>query len=263
MHDFIPLAEIQKLFTFHPLKTYRLFSRFRQEGKLHEESGWITRDNQILINMPQFIVELQAVGYSNFLRDEINRFQEISNDEQMKSDEIERNQVKPEMEENTAHFREEMKSADYKSNQTISSDEQMISNENSSNQMKSSSDQMISDDFIRAKEAIIDAKDEIIKVLQTSLDRAEKRIEHLEGSNDQLAQQNQRLTHLTYVLVAPERKAEPTSPRYTEAYTVPPEEGEVPDTAEPAAETAHADTTHQDALSTTDEQSFSSPSDIA
>jgi hypothetical protein len=236
MYDFIPLAEIQKLLTFHPLKTYRLFSRMRQEGKLHEESGWITRDNQILINMPQFVAELQAAGYSNFIIDDIKRFQEISDDKQMKSDEIERNQMKSATDENMASLREDLKSDDFKRNQTISNDEQVISNEINSNQMKSDDQQTISNDFIKAKGAVIQVKDEMIKMLQQTLDRAEKRIEHLEGNNDQLTLQNNRLTQLTYLLMAPERKPHAEAndqPRHHEAYTMTPDNDEQSVTEEP------------------------------
>lgn len=245
MYEFIPLAEIQKLLTFHPLKTYRLFSRMRQEGKLHEESGWITRDNQILIHMPQFVAELQAAGYSNFIRDEIKRFQEISDDNQMKSNEIERNQMKSDTNENTPSFREDLKSFDFKRNQTISNDEQVISNEINSNQMKSDDQQTISNDFIRAQKEVVHVKDEMIQVLKTALDRAEKRIEHLEGNNDQLANQNHRLTQLTYLLMAPERKPDAEAsgqPQHREAYTTAPDNDDwhSEHTPEPPEETPEA-----------------------
>lgn len=262
MYEFIPLAEVQKLLTFHPLKTYRLFSRLRQEGKLHEESGWITRDNQILIHMPQFVAELQAAGYSNFIRDEINRFQEISDDNQMKSDEIERNQMKSYTDENMASFREDLKSDDFKRNQTISNDEQVISNEINSNHIKSGDQQTISNDFIHAQKEVVHVKDDMIQMLKTALDRAEKRIEHLEGSNDQLANQNNRLTQLTYLLMAPERRpGADTSeePQHREAYTTTPgnDERTAEYQPEPPEETPNANDGYEETPPESRDQSHS------
>lgn len=191
MHEFIPLSEIQKLFTFHPLKTYRLFSRFKQEGRLKELSGWLMRDGRILVSMPQLIVELESDGYKNFLRDENIGNQNISNSNQKKSDD------------------EHMKSFEIEGNQTRDIDRDFkpqnstndLSNEIIRNDMKSDENQMISNEIVRSK-------DEIIAILKTNLERADKRIDHLEKNNESMSKQNLRLTQLTYMLMAPQQSRE-------------------------------------------------------
>lgn len=191
MHEFIPLSEIQKILTFHPLKTYRLFSRFKLEGRLKELSGWLIRDGRILVSMPQLIVELESEGYKNFLRDEIIGNQEISNSNQMKSDdehmksfEIESNHIED--------IKQDVKPQNSNDN---------VSNEIENNHLKSNDNQMITNEIIRSK-------DEIITILKTNLEHSEKRIDHLEKNNESMSKQNLRLTQLTYMLMAPQQSRE-------------------------------------------------------
>jgi hypothetical protein len=146
----------------------------------------------------------------------------------------------------------------------ISSDDQMISNEINSNQMKSDDQQTISNDFIKAQETVIHVKDEMIQMLRIALDRAEKRIEHLEGSNDQLAGQNNRLTQLTYLLMAPERKPNAEANEHTrhrDAYTMPPDndEFENENTPEPQEESWQQPEAYQASAAETNDQQFSPP----
>ena len=59
MNDFLPLSDIQKRFTFTPIKTYRLFKKFAKQNKLQEGLDWLRRDNQIVIDARKFYTLLE------------------------------------------------------------------------------------------------------------------------------------------------------------------------------------------------------------
>src|SRR5262245_57090938 len=107
---FTPLPEIQKMLTFSPIKTYRLFVQLRLQGKLKADIDWIRRDNTICIDVTRFFVELEAKGYKNFLHEE---YREVNtndfNSHHLKSDDIERNQSQDIIDENTPINYEAMK----------------------------------------------------------------------------------------------------------------------------------------------------------
>src|SRR5215467_550895 len=91
---FTPLPEIQKMLTFSPIKTYRLFVQLRLQGKLKPELDWIRRDKTICIDVTRFFVELEAKGYKHFLKEEYSEVHTHDfSGHQLISDEIERNQT--------------------------------------------------------------------------------------------------------------------------------------------------------------------------
>jgi hypothetical protein len=194
---FTPLPEIQKMLTFSPIKTYRLFVQLRLQGKLRPELDWIWRDKTICIDMSRFFVELEAKGYKNFLQEE---FREMNtndfNRNQLLSNEIERNQVQESTNENKPPNQVEMKSDDNNQHQTISDD-------NKSNQMKSHDNELKS--FVIASDIseTLQTKNEMITILKEGIARAEREAQYLREANKDLSQQNQQLTKLTFMLMAP------------------------------------------------------------
>src|SRR5690349_19913760 len=136
---FTPLPDIQKMLTFSPIKTYRLFVQLRLQGKLRAELDWIRRDNTICIDVQRFFVELEAKGYKHFLKEE---FQEVHTNDfsshQLKSDEIERNQLQEDADENKPPNEEEVKSDENNRHQTISDDNNSHQLKSNDNEMKSS-----------------------------------------------------------------------------------------------------------------------------
>ncbi len=185
------------MLTFSPIKTYRLFVQLRLQGKLKADVDWIRRDNTMCIDVTRFFVELEAKGYKNFLHDEYREVNATDfNSHQMKSNEIERNQSDEHVDENIAKNYDEVKSNDNKRFQTIS-------NDINSNQMKSDDNTMTTSVPAGEMSETLKTKEEMITVLKEGIARAEREAQYLRDANKDLSQQNQQLTKLTFLLMAP------------------------------------------------------------
>jgi len=176
MQNFIPLSEIQKAFTFSPIKTYRLFAQLRLQGSLNKDIDWIFQDNKILLDIARFFTELENRGYKNFLREEYSDLHPKSIENSSTPDEI--------ISEPTEIAEEEKNEETGK--EVISSDTEIISDTN----------QMISSD-------IIGVKNEIIEILKEGVARAEREAETLRSANGVLLAQNQQLSNVAYRLMPP------------------------------------------------------------
>jgi len=176
MQNFLPLSEIQKQFTFSPIKTYRLFAQLRKKGDLKPEVDWIHRGKDLFVDMPRFIVEIQASGYGNFLKDETTRNQTTSLDN-------ERNQT------------EIVAEDQHQENQQIEPEEieEVKTNEVIRNQVKSSENNT---EEVSPAQQILESKNEVIETLR-------KEADHLREANSHLLEQNRELTQMTHLLVAP------------------------------------------------------------
>jgi hypothetical protein len=200
-NTFIPLSEIQKMFTYSAIKTYRLFVVLRMQGKMREEQDWIMRDNKLLIHLPRFFVELEAKGYKHFLRDEFIAHQTKSPEINLHSNEIIQNQNEIRPHDSTPEKTEELKSPEINS-------PQMNSDENKRHQMQSDEIEMKSVFRNGEMSETLKAKDEIIGLLKEGMERAERESRHLREANRDLSKQNLDLTKMTMLLIAPQR-AEP------------------------------------------------------
>lgn len=200
------------MLVFSPIKTYRLFVKLKQEGRLREEQDWIARDQKLFLDVPRFFTELEADGYKNMLREDVltvfPQATEIIRNH-LKSNDIERNQ-------------HEFAADEKREENSEVADPPVKSNEIRRNQMNTNENSLQSDDIAeppRIAAEIVQAKNEIIEVLKESLrqtneqlTRAERDKEHYRKEMDYLAQQNQRLTQLTYMLSAPNREPKRSEP---------------------------------------------------
>jgi hypothetical protein len=226
---FTPLPEIQKMLTFSPIKTYRLYAQLRLEGKLRAEIDWIRRDNTTCIDVSRFFVELEAKGYKNFLKPEFQEMKSIDitlqeseiNRNQMQSNDIERNHLPTSVDENTPKNYAEVKSDEIERHQVISDDSK-------SHQVKSDEIEELSPSATREMSETLKTKDEVITILKEGIERAEREAHHLREANKDLAKQNDQLTKLsteqnkqlkslTFLLVSPRQtRNTDDSPRWQE-----------------------------------------------
>jgi len=177
--NFTPLSEIQKMLTFHPFKTYRLFVRFRKENKLIEEQDWIVRDKRILIDMPRFYTELEAVGYKNFKRDE-----SISNE--MHAPDSNNVIYASTSKQDVNIEREKITASEIKEVAEDSTSNGMQAPDNSEQQNERADDlHIIIKGLIKDKEHFQDQSKKLLEL------------------NQSLADQNRELTQMTHLLVAP------------------------------------------------------------
>ncbi len=185
------------MLTFSPIKTYRLFVQLRLQGKLKADMDWIRRDNTICIDVARFFVELEAKGYKHFLHED---YREVNtndfNGHHMKSDEIERNQLNETIDENITKNYDEVQSDDNKRFQSISNDD-------NSHQLKSNDNTMTASVTAGEISETLKTKEEMIAVLKEGIARAEREAQYLRDANKDLSQQNQQLTKLTFLLMAP------------------------------------------------------------
>ncbi len=180
MNDhFTPLSEVQKMLTFHPFKTYRLFVRFKKEGKLREDQEWMVRDKKILVDLPRFYTEIEQIGFKNFKRDET-----ISNN--MQAPETISNHPENVERENTIPRADEEIADDSKAqvNATISNHMQAPDSSEQQSGIVASLNAKI-EDLTKDKEHF---REQAIKLLEL---------------NQSIADQNRELTDMTHLLVAP------------------------------------------------------------
>jgi len=186
--NFTPLGEIQKLLTFHPFKTYRLFVRLKKENKLIEEQDWVLRDNKYLIDLPRFYTEVAAIGFKNFKRDE-----SISNHTQT-----------PES--------INADSASISNQDGIDDQEKIRADENSqlADDSKTHTDESISNHTQTPSYG--EQQDGEANILHAIITGLEKDKEHFKEQsikllelNQALAEQNRELTEMTHLLVAPKK----------------------------------------------------------
>jgi len=183
MNDhFTPLSEIQKLLTFHPFKTYRLFVRFKKEGKLREDQEWMVRDKKILVDLPRFYTEIEQIGFKNFKRDEI-----IGN--HMQAPVTISNHPENDERENTT-LRDDDEIADDSKTQVNATISNHMQAPDSSGQPSEEvgSMHMIISGLIKDKEHFLDQNKKLLVL------------------NQSLADQNRDLTRMTRLLVAPKMK---------------------------------------------------------
>jgi hypothetical protein len=57
-------SELQKKVSPSPIKTYRLLMRMCEDQRMQEGEDWIMVDRKLYVNVPRFIVELEAMGYA-------------------------------------------------------------------------------------------------------------------------------------------------------------------------------------------------------
>jgi hypothetical protein len=193
MNGFLPLSDIQKMLNFTPIKTYRLFKKFVRQNKLPEISGWIRRDNQILIDISQFYALLDSHGYKNFLRDDFKRFHLKSNDNQVISNEITGEEVDEEFQQPEP---EKVKSNDFNM-------DEVKSNDFNRNQLNTNENQNSNNNDIKLHREIIDTLRDSLERSEKEADILREQVRNLSGQNTELSRQN---VQLTYVLVAPKKE---------------------------------------------------------
>src|SRR5918911_1071911 len=124
MQNFMLFSELQKQLSPSPIKTWRLLKQLRDGGRMRENDDWIMQDRKLYVNVPRFIVELEALGYANLKSDDFS-----SRD--MKSDEF-------------------------------SADESKLKFVHDNDPMKSPQSNLKSDDFSQSNHEIIQTKNEMI-----------------------------------------------------------------------------------------------------
>jgi len=181
-----PLGEIQKMLTFHPFKTYRLFTRLKKENKLIEDQDWVLRDNKYLIDLPRFYTEVEAIGFKNFKRDE-----SISNHMQTDESIYDANASISNQDEN-----DEQGKIRSEENKPLADDSKVQPDESISNQTQTP------DSSERQSERVDDLHI-IIKGLIKDKEHFQDQSVKLLELNQSLADQNRELTQMTHLLVAP------------------------------------------------------------
>ena len=171
MQNFLPLSEIQKQFTFSPIKTYRLFAQLRKKGRLVPQVDWLHRGKDLFIDMPRFIVEIQGNGYANFLKAETIRNHTTSLDNERNQTEIVAGEQTKENQQTKPEESEEVKTDDIIRNRVKSTENNTVE-----------------------ESPILQVKNELIENLR-------KEAEHLREANGHLLEQNRELTHMTRLLV--------------------------------------------------------------
>jgi len=146
----------------------------------------VHQDKQLLIDMPRFIVELNGMGYKNFLQVETVRNQVNSSDSIRNQSEIVGD---GESEENKETVLE--KSDEVKPNETTRL--HLKSLDDNGFQMKPPES---TTEEANPLGQILESKNEVIDTLK-------KEAEHLRNANSHLLEQNRELTQMTHLLVAP------------------------------------------------------------
>ena len=65
-------SELQKQLSPSPIKTWRLLKQLRDTGRMRESDDFIMQDRKLFVNVPRFIVELEALGYANLKSNDFN-----------------------------------------------------------------------------------------------------------------------------------------------------------------------------------------------
>jgi len=190
-HDLTPLSEIQKLFIFSPIKTYRLFRKAKTLGKLTEPDDWQMQDQTLYVSLPQFTGALEELGYQNFVRVETNSDQMISSDDILTTDEI------------------------IEDVETTPDEAETIPDEIERNDLNSDDDTLKSSDTTEGRDEVLSVKEEMIGLLKDSVMRQEREAETLREINKSLADQNRMLT---FRLMAPKEsgKTDPSKVEFEE-----------------------------------------------
>ena len=63
-HNFMLFSELQKRVSPSPIKTWRLLDRMRADGRMREGDDFRKIDRKLYVNVPRFVVELEAMGYA-------------------------------------------------------------------------------------------------------------------------------------------------------------------------------------------------------
>jgi len=190
--EFTLFSEIQKQLTFHHHKTWRLLNKLRTEGKMRVDEDWMLRDKKLFVNMPRFYTELEALGQQHFIKEEFLPNRLTSDETKLTSDESEQNQSEIVNDESMPPVAEKPKSVEIIRNDLIADDDKrnhMSSDEGSG------------------------AKDKIITLLEDAVERAEKEATTLRTSVTSLLAQNEKLTQMTHLLVAPKAAEQGSTPQ--------------------------------------------------
>jgi len=210
-------TDLQKRLTPSPIKSWRLLKQLRDSGQMRDQEDWLMQDRKLFVNVPRFIVELEALGYGNVKSDDITSGGVISDDirklveemklisgeitesriqEEMKSDEIIHNNFKP----NFSEQDQPVKS----SPQNLKSDDFSSSNNNGN---------LKSNDFSDSSREIIEGKNELIAELRGSVKDKKDENTELRKMLSESLQRNEKLTQqitfLSNVLAAPKTENEP------------------------------------------------------
>ena len=196
-------SEIQKQYTFSPIKTFRLFDSLRRQNKLVEQQDWYKNDGKLFVDAGRFFAELEVMGFTTSV---------ISND--FKLPKMNSNEITIGESEITAHEKIRENSDGVKSNEIseITPDEEIrvfqpkvISNEIKRNHLKSDEITLPENEPAEASAPpeqgsvlgqILEVKDELIETLK-------KDVDHFRFANEELIAQNKELTRMTRLLVAP------------------------------------------------------------
>ncbi len=182
-------SEIQKQYTFSPIKTFRLFDRLRRENKLVEQQDWYKNDGKLFVDATRFFAELEGLGYTNsVVSDDIKRYQ-------MRTDEFIN-------EENEITARQKIRET---SEQVKSDGNDLPKNEIERNHLKQNEITLPENEPAEVASPpeqgsvlgqILEVKDELIDTLK-------KDVDHFRLANEELISQNKELTRMTRLLVAP------------------------------------------------------------
>jgi hypothetical protein len=212
-NNFMLFSDLQKQLSPSPIKSWRLLKQLRDNGRMRDQDDFIMQDRKLYVNVPRFIVELEALGYAQMKSgdfnngdvksDEIKKIAEelklISSEitesriqDEMKSDDFIADEVKPNIHEKDVHIKEPLSN--------LKSDDFNINN-------------LKSTDFSNVPREIIETKNELIDVLKGTVSSRDQDIVHLREVITELSQQNKTLTQqngwLTNLLVAPKQETEP------------------------------------------------------
>ncbi len=197
-------SEIQKQYTFSPIKTFRLFDGLRRQNKLVEQQDWYKNDGKLFVDAGRFFAELEVMGFttsvisSDFKLPKMNSNEitiaesEITAHEKIreKSDGVNLNEIS----EITPDEEIRVSQEEVKSNEIISPEKEPERFQMKSNEITPDENEPAERGSVLSQ--ILEVKDELIDTLK-------KDVDHFRLANEGLIEQNKELTRMTRLLVAP------------------------------------------------------------
>ena len=180
-------SEIQKQYTFSPIKTFRLFDRLRRENKLVEQQDWYKNDGKLFVDATRFFAELEGLGYTNsVVSNGFKSFHLVSNENENEQNEI------------TA--REKIRET---SEQVKSDGNDLPKNEIERNHLKPDEIKIAEAEQAAPSPEQGNVLAQVVSVKDELIDTLKKDVDHFRSANEDLIAQNRELTHMTRLLVAP------------------------------------------------------------
>jgi hypothetical protein len=242
--NFMLFSELQKKVSPSPIKTWRLLDRMRGEGRMKEGEDFSMIDRKLYVNVPRFVVEMEAMGYAvksddikngNAISDD---FKKLYDELRLISDEIANSRIQEEMKSDdiihkqkrgpviSDESRNPPPTADMKSSE-IAREESIRKSDGISSTVISPEINLKSPEFnmlLRSKDEIIESKKEqiehmkemyteILKSKDTMLKSKDDELKEVRTALDTVVKQNDTLVHqnvfLTRLLTGPKEDRGP------------------------------------------------------